>query len=78
MVGIIIQIATHITLTRGQSPCALGMLIIDGGTLQNADIEMIPGSQLVIRNNGVINMAPGKTFSVPQGVEVYIESGKIN
>lgn len=58
--------------------CEDGMLIIDGGTLQNADIEMIPGSQLAIRYNGVINMAPGKTFKVPKGAEVYIGSGKIN
>ena len=39
---------------------------------------MVPGSQLVIRNNGVISMASGKTFRVPKGVEVYIGSGKIN
>ena len=63
---------------RPHFSCEDGMLIIDGGTLQNADIEMIPGSQLAIRYNGVINMAPGKTFKVPKGAEVYIGSGKIN
>ena len=58
--------------------CEGGVLIIDGGTLQNADIVMVPGSRLIIRNNGVINMATGKNFEAPTGVTVSIENGKIN
>lgn len=74
-------IITGTTTLTGASKirvCEGGMLTINGGILQNADIEMVPGSQLAIWNNGVINMAPGKKFNVPKGVEVYIGSGKIN
>ena len=52
--------------------------IIDGGTLQYADITMIPGSTLIMRNNGRINLAPGINFDVPKGVIINIESGEIN
>ena len=58
--------------------CEGGLLIIDGGILQNADIIMVPGSQLIVKNNGIINMASGKTFEAPKGVIVNIESGVIN
>lgn len=75
---LIISGTTTLTGASKIRVCEGGVLTIDGGTLQNADIEMVPGSQLVIRNNGVISMASGKTFSVPKGVEVYIGSGKIN
>jgi hypothetical protein len=37
-----------------------------------------PGSTLIIRNNGVINMASGKEFIAPVGTIVNIESGEIN
>ena len=59
-------------------PKECGILIVDGGTLQNADITMVPGSTLIIRNNGVINMASGKEFIAPVGTIVNIESGEIN
>ena len=55
-----------------------GTLVIDGGTLQNAAITMIPGSTLIIRNGGVINMASGKEFKAPVGAIVTIENGEIN
>lgn len=58
--------------------CEEGTLIVDGGTIQNANLELIPGSTLIIRNNGVINMANGKVFDAPKGVFVNIESGIIN
>ena len=31
--------------------CEGGILIVDGGILQNADITMVPGSKLIVRNN---------------------------
>lgn len=58
--------------------CEGGILIVDGGTLQDADITMVPGSTLIVRNNGVVNMATGKAFVAPKGVVVDIESGTIN
>jgi hypothetical protein len=39
---------------------------------------MVPGSTLIVRNNGVVNMATGKAFVAPKGVVVNIESGEIN
>ena len=37
-----------------------------------------PGSTLIMRNNGRINLAPGINFDVPKGVIINIESGEIN
>jgi len=39
---------------------------------------MVPGSTLIIRNGGVINMASGKEFKAPIGAIVTIESGEID
>ena len=58
--------------------CEGGTLIIDGGTLQNADITLVPGCTVIVRNNGKINMASGKDFVAPEGAVINIESGEIN
>ncbi len=58
--------------------CEGGILEIDGGTLQNADITMVPGCTVIIKNGGKINMASGKDFNAPLGVDVSIYSGEIN
>ena len=50
----------------------------NGGTLQDADITLVPGCMVIIRNNGKINMAQGKEFQAPVGAIVTIESGKFN
>lgn len=50
---------------------------MDGGTIQNADITMVPGSTVILRNGGKINMASGKDFNAPKGVIVNIERGEI-
>lgn len=58
--------------------CEGGTLIVDGGTLQNADLTLIPGSTLILRNNGKIYMDTVMDFEAPEGVVVNIESGEIN
>lgn len=58
--------------------CEGGTLIVDGGTLSDADIDLIPTSTLILRNGGTINMASGKTLSAPVGVIVQIDEGEIN
>lgn len=58
--------------------CEGGKLIVDGGTLQNADLELVPGCQVVVKNNGKVNMASGKTFDAPEGAVVEIPYGSIN
>ena len=58
--------------------CEGGILEINSGTLQNADLELIPGCQVIVKNNGKINMASGKTFNAPTGVIVDISHGSIN
>ena len=55
-----------------------GELVIDGGVLQNADIELNAGSKLVLKNGGTINMRNGKDFYAPIGAIVTIEEGQIN
>ena len=58
--------------------CENGTLIVDGGTLQSANLELIPGSHVIVRNNGTINMASGRNFDAPKGVVVDVEYGFIN
>lgn len=36
------------------------------------------GCTVILRNNGIINMANGKDFDAPQGAVVQIYSGEIN
>lgn len=55
-----------------------GVLIVDGGTIQYANIELQPGSQLIVRNAGTINMLSGTNFTVPAGANASIESGTVN
>lgn len=57
--------------------CENGILIIDGGSLNDAKIDMVPGGKLIIRNNGTINMAYGENFNAPAGAIVEIEEGEI-
>ena len=58
--------------------CEGGTLIVDCGSIINADITLVPGSTLIIRNDGIISMANGKKFEAPIGVNVIIEEGRIN
>ena len=77
--GIITVKATSTMSGNGKiRVCEGGKLIVDGGTLQNANLELVPGSQVTIKNNGKINMASGKTFEAPEGVIVDIPYGSIN
>lgn len=54
-----------------------GEFVIDGGILENADIELNPGSKLVLKNGGTILMRDGKDFYAPIGASVTIEDGLI-
>lgn len=54
-----------------------GELVIDGGILQYADIELKTGSKLVLKNGGTIIMRNGKVFYSPIGATVEIEEGTI-
>lgn len=55
-----------------------GKLIIDGGTLQNADLLLNSGCQVILKNGGKIIMRSGKNFDAPLGAIVNIEYGEIN
>ena len=52
-----------------------GILIVDGGTLSNVDLELKAGSYLQIINGGVINSQNG--FKAPVGAVVDIQNGSI-
>lgn len=58
--------------------CEGGTLIVDGGSITNADIELVPGSTLVIRNGGAIHMKSGCDFNAPIGSLVEVEDGIID
>ena len=55
-----------------------GTLIIDGGRLLHADIELESSSTLKIKNGGLIHMKPDSLFSAPTGSVVEIENGEIS
>lgn len=50
---------------------------VDGGTLNSSNIEMESGSELIMRNNGIIHMTNGSSFLAPLGAVINIESGSI-
>lgn len=50
-------------------------LIIDGGKLTNAKLDLKPGGTLRILNNGIIETRNG--FDAPIGATVEISHGKI-
>ena len=54
-----------------------GVLIIDGGHLINADLNLYAGSKLIVKNGGTITMRSGKEFFAPLGAVVEIEEGMI-
>ena len=75
-----LRITGNINMTGNASirVCEGGTLIVDGGIIQNADITLIPGSTMIIRNGGTIRMASGKSLEIPIGVEADIEEGSIS
>lgn len=58
--------------------CENATLIVDGGTITNAKIELVPNSHLIVRNNGKIYMANGENLVAPTGALVDIEYGSVN
>lgn len=78
--GGVLTVTGTMSLTENSSirVCEGGVLIVDGGVIQNANITMIPGSTLIVRNNGKIHMANGEKFEAPIGVVVNMESGEID
>ena len=55
-----------------------GVLIVDGGTIQNANIEMKAGSQIVIKNAGTVNTLSNIGLTVPVGANAAILYGTVN
>ena len=58
--------------------CEGGTLIVDGGIIQNACLDLVPGCTLILRSGGAIRLASGEDFEAPVGIDVNIESGEIN
>ncbi len=56
--------------------CSYRSNLIDGGTLSNVDLGLIPGAHLRIINHGVLDTRNG--FEAPFGVIVDVEDGQIN
>jgi len=55
-----------------------GRLIINGGTINNADVIVESGGHLTINNSGTINLSQHGDFKTLVGAIVNINSGKIN
>jgi len=58
--------------------CEGGTFVVDGGTIHNAKLEIVPGSCLILRNNGSINIRDGYGFNAPLGAELIVECGVIS
>ena len=52
-----------------------GTIVVDGGTLQNADLVLKPGATLDIINGGIIENQ--NDFIAPLGAVVNISNGQI-
>ena len=55
-----------------------GILIVDGGTINDAIINLYSNSTLNILNNGIINMHQNQNFVAPVGAIVNICEGQVN
>ena len=64
-------------LSNAQTPEAPSGVIVDGGSLQNANLQLIPGCEVIVRNGGTINMANGKEFNAPIKAIVTVSQGGI-
>ena len=62
---------TSITVEAG------GTLVIDGGIIANAKINLSPYSHLIIRNGGIIYLNKDHDFTAPIGSIIEIEEGEI-
>lgn len=54
-----------------------GSLIIDGGILDNASVNLLSGSSFVVKNNGSVKLASGNDLNIPLGVNAEIPYGCI-
>ena len=68
------------TLSAGRKirVCEGGALIIDGGILGDANLELVPGSTLVIKDGGELYMRSGSTLTIPENVTLIIDDGEID
>jgi len=55
-----------------------GTLIVNGGTINNANIATMPGGNVMMVNNGTINNANDKSFKVLKGATMNLQYGVIN
>ena len=51
-----------------------GTIIVDGGTLQNADLALNSGCHVIVKNGGSIIMQSGKFFDAPFGATGLMEN----
>ena len=54
-----------------------GTIVVDGGTLQNADLLLHSGCHVIVKNGGSIIMQSGKQFDAPLGATVDVLNGNI-
>ena len=54
-----------------------GTLIIDGCTINDANIIIEAGGNIEIKHNGIINICANEKFSLPLQSRIKIEEGKI-
>ena len=55
-----------------------GTLVVDGGSINDAIINLSNNSTLNILNNGIINMHQNQAFAAPDGAIVNISEGQVN
>ena len=55
-----------------------GTLIVDGGAINDAIINLYNGSTLTVLNNGIINMQQNQVLVAPVGAIVNISEGQVN
>lgn len=54
-----------------------GTIIVDGGVIANAELDLDQYSTLTIRNGGSIYMKKGKSLSIPKGCIFQTEEGQV-
>ncbi len=78
--GSILRIKGNMTLCdyKQISVYGGGTLIVDGGAINDAIINLYNGSTLTVLNNGIINMQQNQVLVAPVGAIVNISEGQVN
>ncbi len=77
--GATLNITNNMIMHNGATitVCNGGILVVNGGVLDNASINFLSGSNFIVKNNGSVRLACDHDLNIPLGVNAEIPYGCI-